>query len=482
MASGQREKFENPVIEWVDSRLPVFTMMQKEYGVFPTPKNFNYFWNFGAIAMFMLVTMILSGIILAMHYTAHNMHAFDSVERIMRDVNYGWLIRYIHSNGASFFFIAVYIHIFRGIYYGSYKRPRELLWIFGVLIFLLMMATAFMGYVLPWGQMSFWGAQVITNFFSAIPWVGEDIVLWLRGGFAIDNPTLNRFFSLHYLLPFVIVGVVFLHIWALHVTGSNNPEGIEPKTEKDTLPFHPYYTMKDTFGILVFVAIYAIFVFFFPNALGHPDNYIPADPMVTPAHIVPEWYFLPFYAILRAFTFGVNIYILAGLGLTVVALLPLFTKKTAKEISLPVMSFLMALAGVLLLLGYFSQLELESGAKALSLPLSTAFVDAKLCGVLAMFGAIAVLFVLPFLDTHPVRSARYRPWFKLGVLLLVVDVVILTVCGAKPAEGFWVPLSQVSMLYYMGFFMMGIPFLSKFEPIKDLPKSIHQSVLGGERA
>jgi len=478
MASGKREPFDNTVVEWVDSRLPIFTMINKEYGVFPTPKNFNYFWNFGAIAMFMLVTMIVSGIVLAMHYSAHNLHAFDSVERIMRDVNYGWLIRYIHANGASFFFIAVYIHIFRGMYYGSYKKPRELLWIFGVLIFLLMMATAFMGYVLPWGQMSFWGAQVITNFFSAIPGVGDSIVVWLRGGFSIDNPTLSRFFSLHYLLPFVIVAVVFLHVWALHVTGSNNPSGVEPQTKKDTLPFHPYYTMKDTFGLLFFITIYAVFVFFLPNALGHPDNYIPADPLVTPAHIVPEWYFLPFYAILRAFTFGVNVYIAAGLVVMAAAFYPFFTKKTAEEIDLRVVGALKVVALVFLLLGYFSQLELDSGDKALLLPFSSAFIDAKLCGVLAMFGSIAILFVLPWLDSHPVRSARYRPWFRIGILALVLDVLILTVCGAKPAEGFWVPLSQLAMLYYMGFFIMIIPFLSKFEPVGDLPKSIHQSVLG----
>ena len=307
MSAGPRTPFENPVVEWIDSRLPVFTLMNKEYGVFPTPKNFNYFWNFGAIAMFMLITMIVTGISLAMHYAANTGIAFDSVERIMRDVNYGWLIRYIHMNGASFFFIAVFIHIFRGMYYGSYKGPRELLWIFGMVIFLLMMATAFMGYVLPWGQMSFWGATVITNLFSAVPVVGKSIVELLWGGFSVDNPTLNRFFALHYLLPFVIVGVVFLHVWALHVTGSNNPTGIEPKSKQDTLPFHPYYTMKDSFGLVVFVAVYAMFVFFMPNALGHPDNYTPANPLVTPAHIVPEWYFLPFYAILRAVNFDIGI-------------------------------------------------------------------------------------------------------------------------------------------------------------------------------
>jgi ubiquinol-cytochrome c reductase cytochrome b subunit len=290
----------NPVLRWVDQRLPVVTMMQKEYGTFPTPRNFNYFWNFGALAMINLIIMIATGVFLAMNYTPHTAMAFDSVERIMRDVNYGWLIRYVHMNGASMFFIVVYIHIYRGMYYGSYKTPRELLWMLGVVIFLLMMATAFMGYVLPWGQMSFWGATVITNLFSAVPIIGPEIVTWLWGGFSVDNPTLNRFFSLHYLLPFVITGVVFLHVAALHVTGSNNPLGIEPKNKQDTIPFHPYYTIKDSIGIVVYLGVFAFLVFFMPNYLGHPDNYIPANPLSTPAHIVPEWYFLPFYAILRA--------------------------------------------------------------------------------------------------------------------------------------------------------------------------------------
>jgi ubiquinol-cytochrome c reductase cytochrome b subunit len=257
-------------------------------------------WNFGSLAGITLVIMIVTGILLAMQYTAHVDHAFDSVERIMRDVNYGWLLRYVHMNGASFFFIVVYIHILRGLYYGSYKAPREILWMIGVVILLLMMATAFMGYVLPWGQMSFWGATVITNLFSAIPLVGPDIVTWLWGGFSVDNPTLNRFFALHYLLPFAIVGMVFLHLWALHRFGSNNPLGIDAKGPQDKIPFHPYYTIKDMFGLGVFLSIFAMVVFFAPNYLGHPDNYIPADALSTPSHIVPEWYFLPFYAILRS--------------------------------------------------------------------------------------------------------------------------------------------------------------------------------------
>ena len=297
---GAPPVFNNKVIAWIDHRLPIFSYIEKEYHTFPTPRNFNYFWNFGAIATVMLVLMIATGIVLATNYTPHVTMAFDSVERIMRDVPQGWLIRYLHMTGASFFFAAVYIHIFRGMYYGSYKAPRELLWILGVIILLLMMATAFMGYVLPWGQMSFWGATVITNLFSAIPVVGESIVTWLWGGFAVDNPTLNRFFALHYLLPFIIVAVVALHVVALHVHGSNNPLGIDPKGPQDTVPFHPYYTIKDGFGTLCFLIVYAGFTFFAPNSLGEAVNYVPANPLVTPNEIVPEWYLLPFYAILRA--------------------------------------------------------------------------------------------------------------------------------------------------------------------------------------
>ena len=292
--------FKNRLVRWIDYRLPVFTFMNHELNEYPTPRNLSYWWNFGSLAGIMLVTMIVTGVVLAMHYTPHVDYAFQSVERIMRDVNYGWLIRYLHMNGASMFFIVTYIHIFRGLYYGSYKSPRELLWILGVIILILMMATAFMGYVLPWGQMSFWGATVITNLFSAIPFVGEKIVTWLWGGFSVDNPTLNRFYSLHYLLPFLIVGVVVLHLVALHRFGSNNPLGIDTKGPQDTLPFHPYYTAKDMFGLGVFLIIYAMIVFFAPNLFGEPDNYIPANPLATPPHIVPEWYFLPFYAILRA--------------------------------------------------------------------------------------------------------------------------------------------------------------------------------------
>src|SRR5690348_16600345 len=310
---GAPPVFNNKVIAWIDHRLPIFSYLEKEYHTFPTPRNFNYFWNFGAIATVMLVLMIATGIVLAMNYQPNADLAFASVERIMRDVPSGWMMRYMHMTGASFFFAAVYIHIFRGLYYGSYKAPRELLWMLGVVILLLMMATAFMGYVLPWGQMSFWGATVITNLFSAIPLIGQSIVTWLWGGFSVDDPTLNRFFSLHYLLPFVIFAVVALHLWALHQFGSNNPVGIDI-TKKDKIPFHPYYTIKDTLGLVVFLLVFALLVFFFPNSLGHPDNYIPANPMVTPPHIVPEWYFLPFYAMLRSITFNILWIIPAKLG------------------------------------------------------------------------------------------------------------------------------------------------------------------------
>ena len=406
-----QSNFKNPVIRWVDTRLPIFTYMDKEYGSFPMPKNLNYWWNFGALASIMLVVMIVTGIVLAMSYTPHATMAFDSVERIMRDVNYGWLLRYIHANGASMFFIAVYIHIFRGLYYGSYKSPRELLWMLGVVILLLMMATAFMGYVLPWGQMSFWGAQVITSLFTAIPIVGDAITQLLWGGFSIGNPTLNRFFSLHYLLPFVIVGVVALHVVALHITGSNNPDGIDVKGPQDTVPFTPYFTAKDSVGLAVFLMVYAAFVFFAPNFLGHADNYIPADPLVTPPHIVPEWYFLPFYAILRSITFDLL------------------------------------------------------------------FIDAKLLGVLLMFASIAVLFVLPWLDTSPVRSARYRPIYRWFFWVLLVDCVVLGWVGSQPPEGPVVTIGLIATAYYFFHFLILTPVLGWFERPKPLPNSISEAVL-----
>ena len=405
----QKDPLDNPssykgVMGWIDRRLPVFTFVQKELGDYPTPRNLNYFWNFGSLAGATLVIMILTGIFLAMHYTPQVDMAFDSVERIMREVNYGWLIRYIHMNGASMFFIAVYIHIFRSLFYGSYKSPRELLWIFGVLILLLMMATAFMGYVLPWGQMSYWGATVITNLFSAIPVVGESIVTWLWGGFSVDNPTLNRFFALHYLLPFLIVAFVGLHLIALHTFGSNNPTGIERTKPEESIPFHPYYTVKDLFGLGVFLSIWASIVFFAPNFFGEPDNYIPANPLVTPAHIVPEWYFLPFYAILRS-------------------------------------------------------------------------VPDKLGGVILMFGAILVLFAVPWLDRHPVRSGRYRPIFKHLYVVLLTSCLTLGWVGSQQPEGWPLWIGRVTTFYYFLHFLVLLPVLSRIEKPLPLPTSLLEDPL-----
>ena len=404
---------QHPFMQWMDEKLPLPRLVYNAIGGgYEVPRNLNYFWNFGVLAGAALMVQIITGIVLAMHYSANVGVAFNSVEHIMRDVNSGWFIRYAHMNGASMFFIVVYLHIFRGLYYGSYKAPREMVWLLGVTIFLLMMATAFMGYVLPWGQMSFWGAQVITGFFSAIPLVGEPLRQWLLGGFVPDNAALNRFFSLHYLLPFVILGVIILHVWALHIPGSSNPTGVAVKSEQDTVPFHPYYTAKDAFGLGVFLLVFSSLIFFSPNLLGHPDNYIPANPLSTPAHIVPEWYFLPFYAILKAFTFN----------------------------------FL--------------------------------WIDAKLWGVIAMFASIALLFFLPWLDTSPVRSASYRPLYRIFFWVLVADVLLLGVCGMMPAEQPWVLLSQLGAIYYFAHFLIIMPIVSRIEKPLPMPASITEAVLG----
>jgi len=327
---------------WMDSRLPLMRFAHDTIITYPTPKNLNFWYAFGAILTFMLGIQILTGIVLAMHYVANAGLAFDSVEGIMRNINYGWLIRYMHANGASFFFIAVYIHMFRGLYYGSYKSPREVIWILGVILYLLMVATAFFGYVLPWGQMSFWGATVITNFFSAldqiVPHLGSAIATWLWGGFAVGDATLNRFFSLHFLLPFVIAGVVALHIWALHVPGNNNPLGIDTKGPQDMLPFHPYYTVKDSFYVALFALVYLAFVFYAPNFFGNPDNYTPANPVVTPPDIVPEWYLLPYYAMLRSVPQKlIGVLVMAGSLLTLVFIPWLDTSKVRSTRFRPMM-------------------------------------------------------------------------------------------------------------------------------------------------
>ena len=415
---------QNPIVQWVEYRLPIFSFIDHSVGTYPTPRNLNYWWNFGSLAGIVLTLQLVTGIVLATHYTPHVDMAFDSVEHIMRDVNYGWLLRYAHANGASMFFLVVYIHILRGLYYGSYKSPREILWWMGIVILLLMMATAFTGYVLPWGQMSYWAATVITTMFTAIPWIGEDITQWLWGGFVVGNPTLNRFFSFHYLLPFAIVGVVVVHLWALHVHKSSNPLGIDIKGPQDTLPFHPYYTIKDMFGLGIFLLVMAGFVFFAPNYLGHPDNYIPANSLVTPPHIVPEWYFLPYYAILRAADFDIW------------------------------------------------------------------FIPAKLIGVGLMFGSILILFVVPWLDTSRVRSAKFRPIYKQVFWLFVIDAIVLGWVGANAPDGIvwqvgkdfaitFLHVGKVGTLYYFAHFIVVMPLIGKLERTKPLPDSIAGSVLKG---
>jgi len=382
--------------KWLESRLPIIGLVHSSFVVFPVPRNLNYMWTFGAILMIMLVLQIVTGIVLAMHYTANAELAFSSVEHIMRNVEYGWLMRYLHANGASFFFVAVYIHMFRGLYYGSYKAPREVLWILGVIILLLMMATAFMGYVLPWGQMSYWGATVITNLFSVIPVVGDTIVSFLWGGYSVGNPTLNRFFSLHYLLPFMIFGVVLLHVWALHVPGNNNPAGIDVKTKKDTVPFHPYMTVKDTFSAMLFIIVLSWFVFYMPNYLGHADNYVPANPSVTPSHIVPEWYFLPFYAILRAIPNALLGVIAMFASIAVLAFLPwLDTSRVRSGSYRPLFKmFFWLFAIVCIGLGYLGAMPAE-GAYVIWARILTALYFAHFLVFLPLLGLLEKPKALP---------------------------------------------------------------------------------------
>jgi len=408
--------------KWLHRRLPIVSLIYDTLMI-PTPKNLNWMWIWGVVLVFALVLQIVTGIVLAMHYTPHIDMAFASVEHIMRNVNGGDMLRYVHQNGSMLFFFAVYLHIFRGMYYGSYKAPREVTWIIGMLIYVLMMATAFMGYVLPWGQMSFWGATVITGLFGAIPGVGEALQTWLLGGPAVGNATLNRFFSLHYLLPFMIVGLVILHVWSFHTTGNNNPTGVEVRrgskeeAKKDTLPFWPYFVIKDLFALGIILLIFWAVVSFMPNYLGHADNYIEADPLVTPSHIVPEWYFLPFYAILRAFTS--DVWIVIGVNW-----------------------------------------------------ITFGIVDATFFGVLAMFGAIFVMALLPWVDTSAVRSGRYRPAFKWWFWLFIVNFVVLTWVGAMPAEGIYTTIALIGTTYWFAYFLVILPLLGVLEKPLSPPPTI----------
>ena len=399
--------------KWLHKRLPVVALAYDTLMI-PTPKNLNWWWIWGIVLAFCMILQLVTGIILAMHYTPHIEFAFASVEHIMRDVNAGHMLRYVHANGGSLFFFAVYIHIFRGLYYGSYKAPREITWILGMLIYVAMMASAFLGYVLPWGQMSYWAATVITGLFGAIPWVGEAIQTWLLGGPSVDNATLNRFFSLHYLVPMILVALVAIHIWAFHSTGNGNPTGVEVRrtskaeADKDTLPFWPYFVIKDLFALAVILVVFFAVVGFMPNFLGHPDNYIPGNPLVTPVHIVPEWYFLPFYAILRAFTSDVWVVMLVEW-------------------------------------------------------VTFGVIGAKFFGVIAMFGSLIVLALAPWLDTSSVRSGRYRPMFKWWFWLLVLDFVVLTWAGAQSTEGIYAYISLIAATYWFAYFLVILPVLGLIE-------------------
>jgi len=410
--------------KWLHSRLPVVSLLYDTLMI-PTPRNLNWMWIWGIVLVFALVLQIATGVVLVMHYTPQVDLAFRSVEHIMRDVNGGHMIRYFHANGASLFFVAVYLHMFRGLYYGSYKAPREVTWIIGMLIYLVMMATGFMGYVLPWGQMSFHGTAVITGLFGAIPFMGESIQSWLLGAGAVGQPALNRFFSLHYLLPFILLGLVIVHVWAFHTTGNNNPTGVEVRrtskeeAQKDTLPFWPYFVIKDLFALVVILVIFMAIVGFMPNYLGHPDNYTPANPLATPSHIVPEWYFLPFYAILRAFTADVWLVQLVQF-------------------------------------------------------VSFGIIDAKFFGVLAMFGAILVMALVPWLDTSSVRSGRFRPMFKWWFALLCIDFVVLAWVGAQTPNELMSWISLIAAAYWFAYFLVIMPILGVIEKPLTPPSSIEE--------
>lgn len=415
--AGSRNKGNPGFMGWIDDRFPATALWDDHLAKYYAPKNFNFWYFFGSLALLVLVNQILTGIWLTMSYNPSAEGAFASIEYIMRDVEYGWLLRYLHSTGASAFFVVIYLHMFRGMMYGSYRKPRELVWLFGMTIYLALMAEAFMGYLLPWGQMSYWGAQVIVSLFGAIPVVGADLQQWIRGDFLISGITLNRFFALHVIaLPIVILALVVLHIIALHEVGSNNPDGVEIKDKKDEngvpldgIPFHPYYTVKDIVGVVVFLFVFCTVVFFFPEGGGYfleKPNFEPANPLKTPEHIAPVWYFTPFYAILRAITF------------------PLFG------------------------------------------------LDAKFWGVVAMGAAIAILFVLPWLDRSPVRSIRYKGWLsKIWLLVFAICFVILGVLGAIPATPERTLLAQICTALYFAFFIL-MPWYTRMESTKPVPERV----------
>ena len=444
------------LLAWVDSRFPLTAMFKAHMSEYYAPKNLNIWYVFGVLSIVVLALQIFTGIFLTMNYKPDAAKAFDSVEYIMREVPWGWLIRYMHSTGASMFFVVVYLHMFRGLIYGSYRKPRELIWVFGCAIFLLLMGEAFFGYLLPWGQMSYWGAQVIVNLFSAIPFVGPDLSLWLRGDYVVGDATLNRFFAFHVIaIPLVLIGLVVAHIIALHEVGSNNPDGIEIKENLDAnghpvdgIPFHPYYSVHDTMGLGIFLMIFAFVVFFAPEMGGYfleANNFIPADPLQTPLHIAPVWYFTPFYSMLRAtttsFLLPLWIFLAVIIGLAM---------KSIKDIKIKGLCILI-LAG--LAVGFY-------------------YLDAKFWGVVIMGGSVVILFFLPWLDNSPVKSIRYRPNFHKYIYgVFVVSFVILGYLGIQPPSPIFEKLSQVCTIYYLGFFL-GMPYWSKLGTFKPVPSRV----------
>ncbi|TAK81179.1 MAG: cytochrome bc complex cytochrome b subunit [Aquabacterium sp.] len=441
---------------WVDNRFPATKLWNEHAAQYYAPKNFNFWYFFGSLALLVLVIQIVTGIFLVMNYKPDAALAFASVEYIMRDVSWGWLVRYMHSTGASAFFVVVYLHMFRGLLYGSYRKPRELVWIFGCLIFLCLMAEAFMGYLLPWGQMSYWGAQVIINLFSAIPFIGPELAIWIRGDYVVGDATLNRFFSFHVIaVPLVLLGLVVAHLIALHEVGSNNPDGIEIKAKKDPrtghpldgIPFHPYYTVHDIMGVSVFLMAFTAILFFAPEVGGYfleANNFIPADPLKTPPHIAPVWYFTPFYSMLRATT----------------------------STMVNVLSIVVGLAGLLGLV------KAQGGGKIFSIVGAVILVgllqtfEAKFWGVVVMGGAVVILFFLPWLDRSPVKSIRYRPdWHKYVYAVFVLYFLVLGYLGIQPPSETFTLISQVGTLFYFGFFLL-MPWWSQLGTPKPVPERV----------
>ena len=445
------------LLNWVDNRFPLSKLWNEQWGNYYAPKNFNFWYIFGSLAMLVLVIQIVTGIFLVMHYKPDAAQAFASVEYIMRDVPWGWLIRYMHSTGASAFFVVVYLHMFRGLIYGSYRKPRELIWVFGCAIFLCLMAEAFMGYLLPWGQMSYWGAQVIVNLFAAIPFVGPDLALLIRGDYVVSDATLNRFFSFHVIaVPLVLLGLVVAHIVALHEVGSNNPDGVEIKKHKDEngipldgIPFHPFYTVHDIFAVSCFLMVFTAVIFFAPEAGGYfleYNNFIPADSLKTPNHIAPVWYFTPFYSMLRAITSEL-MYVLIACVLGAAVFVAVKSRLAA------------FLKGLIMLVAL--------GVVAMMLS-----IDAKFWGVLVMGGAVVILFFLPWLDNSPVRSIRYRPqWHKAVYGVFVVNFLVLGYLGVQPPSDLGGRIAQLGTFFYFGFFLL-MPWWSRQGTFKTPPDRV----------